>query len=115
MIEKNIIKNSHKIHTFVEMFEEIKGKKLDQEHNSFNMMNNNNRSPNTTNYSNNSASQNTNNGSTGNNTQGIEKEEQKFNKKKFLKLLKDVAKMLYPGDQKAYESTLYLKLIMPDQ
>ena len=23
--------------------------------------------------------------------------------------------MLYPGDQRAYESTLYLKLVMPEQ
>ncbi len=30
-------------------------------------------------------------------------------------MLKDIAKILYPGDSKAYESTLYLKLVMPDQ
>ena len=117
MIEKNLIKNSHKIDTFAEMYEEVKGKKLDQEHNSFSMMNNN-RSPNATTYSNNGMSQGTafnNSSSMVSNGQGAEKEEQKFNKKKFLKLLKDVAKMLYPGDQRAYESTLYLKLVMPEQ
>lgn len=44
-----------------------------------------------------------------------EKEEQKFNKKKFLKLLKDVAKMIYPGDAKAYEVCLYSKLTSTEQ
>ena len=81
-------------------------------------MNNTNKSLNATNYSNTSVNLNasmTNNNTVGNNTQGTEKEEQKFNKKKFLKLLKDIAKMLYPGDQRAYENTLYLKLIMPEQ
>jgi len=55
MIEKSLIKNSHKIQEFVEIFEEIKGKKLDQEHNSFTMMNN--RLQNSTSYSNTSMSQ----------------------------------------------------------
>lgn len=103
MIEKSLIKNCHKIQAFVEMFEEIKGKKLDQEHNSFSMMNN--RIQNSTSYSNGTMNQN-NFGSASNNgvmsSLPTEKEEQKFNKKKFLKLLKDVAKMIYPGDSKAY-------------
>lgn len=55
MIEKSLIKNSHKIQEFVETFEEIKGKKLDQEHNSFTMMNN--RLQNSTSYSNTSMNQ----------------------------------------------------------
>jgi hypothetical protein len=87
VIEKNLIKNSNKLQTFVDMFEEIKGKKLEQETSNFNK--------------------------NVNNSNG-EKEEQKFNKKKFLKLLKDMAKMLYPGDPKAYEGTLFNKMIMPD-
>ena len=112
MIEKSLIKNCHKIQAFVDMYEEIKGKKLDQEHNSFTMMNN--RLQNTTSYSNTSMNQN--NLGSGNNNGVIlslstDKEEQKFNKKKFLKLLKDVAKMVYPGDSKAYEVSLYTKLM----
>lgn len=109
MIEKSLLKNSHKIQAFVDMFEEIKGKKLDQEHNSFTMLNN--RLQNTTSYSNTSMNQNNNGGNT---SQPTEKEEQKFSKKKFLKLLKDVAKMLYPGDPKAYEVSLYAKLMNTD-
>ena len=55
------------------------------------------------------------NNQSNNNTQTLEKQEQKFNKKKFFKLLKDIAKLLYPGDPKAFEVTLYLKLVMPEQ
>ncbi len=77
----------------------------------------NNRSANATNFSHNSANQNNFGSLTNNNANQhpVEKEEQKFNKKKFLKLLKDVAKLLYPGDPKAYEVSLYLKLVMPEQ
>jgi hypothetical protein len=77
MIEKNLIKNSHNIDKFVDMFEETKGKKLEQEHTSFTMMNSNNRSHNATNYSNNSTSQGSgmnNNSNLGNSSQGVEKE-----------------------------------------
>jgi len=78
----------------------------------------NNRIQNTTSYSNSSMNQN-NFGSTNNNgvmsSLPTEKEEQKFNKKKFLKLLKDVAKMIYPGDAKAYEVCLYSKLTSTEQ
>lgn len=75
------------------------------------------KSPNNTTYStgsNSNSYQNPSQFPNGNNTQLIEKEEQKFSKKKFLKLLKDVAKLVYPGDPKGYEVTLYLKLVMPD-
>lgn len=104
MIEKGLIKNSHKIYAFEQIFDEIKGKKLDQEHSSFTMMNNN-KLQNNASFSNPNVNQSnvglTNNG-VGNVSQPVEKEEQKFNKKKFLKLMKDVAKLLYPGDPKAY-------------
>lgn len=55
MIEKNLIKNSQKIETFVDMYQEIKDKKLDQEYNSFSIIYN--RSPNATSYLNNSMGQ----------------------------------------------------------
>jgi hypothetical protein len=73
----------------------------------------NNRSVNHTTHSNTSTNQNS--GSMGGNNGHPEKEEQKFSKKKFLKLLKDVAKVLYPGDSKAYEVSLYLKIVTPEQ
>ncbi len=34
-------------------------------------------------------------------------EEQKFNKKKFIKMLKQMSKKLYPGNPNAYENILY--------
>lgn len=37
-------------------------------------------------------------------------EEQKFNKKKFLKLLKDLARKLFPGYPHAYETILFDKI-----
>jgi hypothetical protein len=37
-------------------------------------------------------------------------EEQKFSKKKFLKLLKDLAKRLFPGHQNPYETVLFDKI-----
>ena len=40
----------------------------------------------------------------------MEGEENRFGRKKFIKMLKEMAKRLYPGQSKAYETLLYEKL-----
>ena len=56
VIEKNLCKNSFKLQSFIDMYEEIRGKKLEQDHNSLTMMMN--KSNTATTYSNNSNSNN---------------------------------------------------------
>jgi hypothetical protein len=46
----------------------------------------------------------------GYNKNSMEVEEQKFNKKKFIKLLKEMAKRLYPGNTNPYETIMFEKL-----
>lgn len=41
----------------------------------------------------------------------LEVEEQKFNKKKFIRLLKEMAKRLYPGHANPYETIFYEKIM----
>lgn len=41
----------------------------------------------------------------------LEVEEQKFNKKKFIRLLKEMAKKLYPGHASPYETIFYEKIM----
>jgi hypothetical protein len=53
VIEKNLCKNSFKLQTFIDMYEEIRGKKLEQDHNSLTKKSNT-----ATTYSNNSNSNN---------------------------------------------------------
>jgi hypothetical protein len=76
VIDKDFIKNSTKISHFVDLYEEIRGKTLEQDHA----------------------------------YKGPAEEEMKFSKKKFIKLLKEMAKRLYPGHPSPYETTLYDRL-----
>jgi len=78
IIEKDFVKNSNKLAYFVDLYEEIRGKNIDQEY------------------------------AYGKNN--LEFEEQKFSRKKFIKLLREMAKKLYPGYPNAYETVLYERL-----
>lgn len=80
VIEKDFIKNSTKLAQFVDLYEEVRGKTLDQDHA----------------------------------CKGPAEEDLKFSKKKFIKLLKEMARRLYPGHPSPYETALYDRLTRSD-
>mgnify|MGYP003688602863 CR=1 FL=1 len=93
MIEKGFIKNSQKLAMFTDLYEEIKGKNTLE----------------TIEVSQNISGNNTNLSAQGKGNETTN-EENKFHKKKFIKLLKEVSKKIYPGDQNAFETIIYEKI-----